>query len=260
MSNWNLWHGCHKYSEGCKNCYVYRIDSSHGRSDSFIVRKNSDFDLPVKKDKNGGYKLKPEDGTVFTCMTSDFFVEDADCWRDEAWSMIKSRPDLNFCIVTKRISQVRERLPLDWGDGYENVAIACTMESRRTVDERLPIFLSLPVKRRLIFCAPLLEEISLKGRLAGIDLVSVGGESGNSARPCKWEWVEKLYVDCLESGTGFHYHQIGSNFIKDGRTYRLPHGKQFDQAGKAQKLLEKLYGKPKRLPFDQTGAALKLNF
>ncbi len=23
---WNLWHGCHRKSEGCMHCYVYRRD------------------------------------------------------------------------------------------------------------------------------------------------------------------------------------------------------------------------------------------
>lgn len=238
MSNWNLWHGCHKYSEGCLNCYVYRTDSSHGRSDSFIVRKNSDFDLPMKKDKNGEYKLKPEGGVVFTCMTSDFFIEDADCWRDEAWKIIKARPDLNFCIVTKRIEQARERLPEDWGEGYLNVAIACTMESQRTADKRLPIFKDFPAKHKIIFCAPLITEISFKDGLDGIEEVSVGGESGGNARPCRWEWVKQIYSACAKYKTAFHYHQIGSNFVKDGKTYHIPHREQFAQAKKAQQLLE----------------------
>ncbi|MEN6339375.1 MAG: DUF5131 family protein, partial [Clostridiaceae bacterium] len=29
--NWNPWHGCHKYSAGCQNCYVYRMDDRHGK-------------------------------------------------------------------------------------------------------------------------------------------------------------------------------------------------------------------------------------
>lgn len=239
--NWNLWHGCHKYSEGCKNCYVYRIDSSHGREDSFIVRKTSDFNLPLKKDRYGGYKLNPESGTVFTCMTSDFFIEDADLWRGEAWKIIKTRRDLQFCIVTKRIKEARERLPEDWGDGYENVAIACTMENQRAVEERLPVFKSFPVKYKLIFCAPLLENLQLEGRLTGIDTVSVGGESGSEARPCRWEWVENIFCACKGGNVPFHFHQIGSNFIKDGKTYHIPHGKQFSQAKKAQKLLEEKF-------------------
>ncbi len=28
MANWNPWHGCRKYSEGCQNCYVYRMDEA----------------------------------------------------------------------------------------------------------------------------------------------------------------------------------------------------------------------------------------
>lgn len=241
MRNWNLWHGCMKYSEGCKNCYVYRIDTSHGRNNSFIVRKNADFDLPLRKDRNGEYKLRPENGTVFTCMTSDFFIEDADLWRDEAWRIMKIRSDLNFCIVTKRITQAEKRFPKDWGDGYENVAIACTMESQRTVEERLAVFCNLPIKHRLIFCAPLLEEIRLEGRLQGIETVSVGGESGENARVCRWEWVKTIFKSCKNDKVAFHYHQIGSNFERDGKIYRIPRNKQFEQARKAQKLLEEMY-------------------
>lgn len=240
MSNWNLWHGCHKYSEGCKNCYVYRIDNSHGRADSFIVRKNADFQLPLKKDRQGEYKLKPEDGVVFTCMTSDFFIEDADCWREDAWKIIKKRSDLTFCIVTKRIKQAMQRFPLDWGSGYDNVLIACSMENQRAVEERLPVFLELPIKHRLIFCAPLLENIDLMGRLKGIHTVSVGGESGSNARPCRWEWVKDIYSACKNENITFHYHQIGSNFIKDGKAFHLPHSRQHAQAEKAQRLLEEL--------------------
>ena len=32
-------------------------------------------------------------------MTSDFFIEDADQWREEVWNFIKIRSDLNFIII-----------------------------------------------------------------------------------------------------------------------------------------------------------------
>ena len=28
---WNLWHGCHKKSEGCRHCYVFRRDAEFRR-------------------------------------------------------------------------------------------------------------------------------------------------------------------------------------------------------------------------------------
>lgn len=239
MPNWNLWHGCRKISSGCLNCYVYSMDGAHGKTDSFIVKKNSDFRLPVKKDRQGRYKLRPEDGVVFTCMTSDFFIEDADLWRQEAWDMIRQRPDLQFCIVTKRITQAAQRLPKDWGDGYDNVAIACTVENNAMAKVRLPVFSAFPAKHKLIFLAPLLEQVELGGYLEGIELVSVGGESGINARPCRWEWIEEIYRTCRDSGVPFHLHQLGAHFVKDGKEYRLPTRKvQHEQAKKAQLLLE----------------------
>lgn len=102
MAIWNPWHGCKKISSGCENCYVYRRDMQFGK-DSSIVTKTLDFNLPVKKNRNGEYKLQSKNEPIYTCMTSDFFIEDADQWRDEVWNFIKIRSDLSFVIITKRI-------------------------------------------------------------------------------------------------------------------------------------------------------------
>lgn len=32
------------------------------------------------------------------CMTSDFFLEEADPWREEAWEIISRRPDVKYKI------------------------------------------------------------------------------------------------------------------------------------------------------------------
>ena len=42
---WNLWHGCHKKSEGCQHCYVYRRDAEFEK-DSNVVHKTASFNLP----------------------------------------------------------------------------------------------------------------------------------------------------------------------------------------------------------------------
>ena len=64
---WNPWHGCKKISEGCLNCYVYRIDGGHGK-ESGTVRLNADFLLPLKQGKDG-MKIKSGE-TVYTCFSS----------------------------------------------------------------------------------------------------------------------------------------------------------------------------------------------
>lgn len=45
---WNLWHGCHKLSQGCKHCYVYRGDAKRN-IDSSVVTQTKSFDLPIQK-------------------------------------------------------------------------------------------------------------------------------------------------------------------------------------------------------------------
>ena len=120
MSTWNPWHGCTKISPGCYHCYVYRRDAEFGK-DASVVSKTASFNLPVKKNRKGEYKLQPDGDFVYTCFTSDFFHPNADEWRPDAWAMMKERSDLDFFFVTKRPERFTVSLPDDWGDGYENV-------------------------------------------------------------------------------------------------------------------------------------------
>ena len=55
---WNPWHGCRKYSEGCRNCYVYWRDASVGR-DASEVRRTAEFDLGTRKNRDGSYRSAP---------------------------------------------------------------------------------------------------------------------------------------------------------------------------------------------------------
>lgn len=208
---WNPWHGCHKYSAGCLNCYVYRIDRLSGR-DSSIVAKTADFRKPVALDRFGRYKI-PAGTMVYTCFSSDFFIEEADAWRDEAWEMISARRDLHFYIVTKRISRFLQCIPADWGHGYENVTLCCTVENQTEADRRLPLFLEAPIRHREIICEPLLAPIDLERWLGGwIEKLTVGGESGEEARVCDYAWVSSLSRQCARRGVAFYFKQTGANF------------------------------------------------
>ena len=229
---WNPWHGCHKLSAGCQNCYVYRIDHQHGK-DSTVVSKTSSFRLPVASKRDKSLQI-PSGERVYTCLSSDFFLEDADDWREEAWSMIKERSDLSFYIITKRIHRLEDCIPSDWGEGYENVTICCTVENQDRADFRLPIFYRTPVRHKELICEPLLEEIDLSPYLGNwIEGVTVGGESGPGARPCDFSWVLKLREQCVRVGVPFHFKQTGAFFVKDGKPYRIPRSQQSAQAKKA---------------------------
>ncbi|HBF39956.1 MAG TPA: hypothetical protein DDW50_21955 [Firmicutes bacterium] len=232
MPFWNPWHGCHKISPGCQNCYVYRRDAEFGK-DSSVVAQTKDFDLPVRRNRAGEYKL-PGPDIVFTCFTSDFFLEDADAWRVEAWQMMRQRRDLHFFMVTKRIDRFRVNPPGDWGEGYDNVSICCTVENQDRAEYRLPIFLEAPIKHKSIICEPILESVDLSVYLSpAIEEVTVGGESGDQARLCDYAWVLDIREQCRKSGVSFYFKQTGARFQKDGRLYNIRRRDQQTQAQKA---------------------------
>lgn len=231
MGMWNPWRGCHKYSEGCKNCYIHKGDAKR-HIDTNIVQLTKNFDAPVARKKNGEYRIKSGE-TIYLCFSSDFLIEEGDVWRQECWNMIKERADLNFIFLTKRIDRFMTSLPDDWNDGYENVTVGCTIENQESADYRLEIFAKLPIKHKNIICQPLIESIYIEKYLDGIELVVVGGESDFNARPLDYDWVLSIREQCINRKVHFEFRQCGTNFIKDGKKYRLNVRQLCSQARKA---------------------------
>ena len=219
---WNPWHGCHKYSEGCQNCYAFFLDKRYGRDTNIVVKNKSGFNLPVKKDRAGNFKL-PSGANIRVCMASDFFLEEADEWRDEAWNIIRKRPDLMFSLLTKRADRIKANLPDDWGDGWDNVTFAVSCENQKRLDERMPYLLDIPAKHRWISLKPFIGEIDLDEYLAEdkIEWVLAGGENYLGSRPLHYEWVKKAYEQCSKHNVKFTFGQTGNIFIKDGVEYKI---------------------------------------
>ena len=233
MDAWNPWHGCRRVSPGCKHCYVFRRDEEYGLNPQEI-RKTKSFSLPVQKNRRGDYKLKREK-EIFTCGTSDFFLEEADEWRIQAWQMIRERSDLDFLIITKRIQRFTVNLPEDWGEGYPNVHIGCTCENQNRTDYRMPVFLSLPICHRHIIHEPMLEPIEIAGYLeqGGIESVICGGESGPEGRVCDYAWIMNTMLQCVEHDVPFHFKQTGTHFKRGEKIYTIGRKDQCSQAAKA---------------------------
>ncbi|MBQ8216520.1 MAG: DUF5131 family protein [Oscillospiraceae bacterium] len=218
MPMWNPWRGCKKCSDGCLHCYIHKGDAKRGVNTEEIV-KTKDFSKPVEKLKNGSYKMKS--GLVYLGFSTDFLIEEADEWRGECWAMIKERQDCSFLFLTKRIERFMHCIPDDWGEGYENVVVCCTVENQRNVDKKLSVFQKLPIKHKCITAQPLIEPIDMEQYLDGIELVVVGGESDPQARPLDYGWVLDIRQQCMRKSVSFEFRQCGTYFIKDGKQYRL---------------------------------------
>lgn len=226
---YNCWHGCHKKSEGCLHCYVYRRDDSIGK-DASKIYKTSSFDLPIKKDRKGQYKY-PSGTEFMMCFSSDFFIEEADEWRKDVLDMISIREDCTFFCITKRPERIIECIPNI--SEYNNLYVYCTMENQNRFDERAPIYLNLPLISKGVMIEPMLEKIDVSKYLNKIDVISIGGESGENARPLNFEWVKEISEQCKKENIEFNFHQTGAKLIVDNKLYNIPRNKQHSQANKA---------------------------
>lgn len=228
---WNPWHGCRKYSEGCDHCYLYHLDRAHGKDGGEIYKVKTNFNLPLKKDRQGNFKV-PSGASLRVCMTSDFFLEEADAWRDEAWNMMRLRPDVHFWLLTKRAHRIRACLPWDWLNGWDNVSLNVTAENQARADERLPVLLEIPAKHKGVMVAPFLGAVDLTRYLASgqLETVFADGENYDGKRPLHYEWVKHLYDQCVQFGVPFSFFGTGNVFVKDGRAYSICKAYQHVQA------------------------------
>ena len=234
---WNPWHGCHKCSEGCQRCYVFEKDKQLGINTENIKQTRSGFKLPVQKIRAKNkttekYELEykiPSGSHIMTCLTSDFFIEEADIWRQQAWEFIHERKDCLFEIITKRPERIEQCLPDNWLDGWKNVVINVTAENEFRAYERIPILLNIEtIRHKGIVIEPMLEYFDISPFLSSgeIEKVTLGGESykGNQglARPLELSWVRQVKEICEEYEVPFYFHQTGSRLVTDtGQTINI---------------------------------------
>jgi protein gp37 len=214
--SWNPWRGCHKVSQGCKNCYMFREQERYGKDPNIVVRSKTTFQDPLKwKDP----------AMVFTCSWSDFFIEEADPWRDEAWEIIKQTPHLTYQILTKRPERIHYGLPDDFFP--RNVWWGISAENQDELEERWDILDS-----ELHFHVPPIMFISAEPLLGPLDLtfafeeidcgdeehnwwtraadwVIVGGESGPDYRPMNPDWARDILKQCREHEVPYFMKQMG---------------------------------------------------
>lgn len=207
----NPWRGCTKVSPGCKNCYMFTEQTRYGQDPGVVTRTKTWRD-PHKWQKEAAAANRFD--RVFTCSWSDWFHKDADPWRDEAWALVRSCPNLIFQILTKRPERILDHLPRDWHDGYPNVWLGVSAEDQAHYNKRYSLLAYIPARVRFISAEPLIGGINFNvSSLKGIHWVIFGGESGPGARECNAGWIMLGVVQCQEAGVAAFVKQLGARPI-----------------------------------------------
>lgn len=226
---WNPWTGCHRQGPGCLKCYMFRIYRKAGRDPEILIRAAvSTFNFPLTIKENV---------FIFTCSMSDFFHEDADAWRAEAWKIIKQTPHITYQILTKRPQRILKCLPPDWGDGYPNVWLGVSGEDEVNVYKRVKILLMIPAVIHFLSAEPLLEEVMSdrnKTLLMDLDWIIIGGESGYrfgeySYRKMELSWAQSIIDYGKSNGIAIFNKQVGSHYHFNAPRLGDWHGGDIDQ-------------------------------
>ena len=186
-SSHNFWYGCQKVSPECAYCYAERWAKRTGRDFANVTRVK-DFTAPLRW---------PEPKVIFTCSLSDFFVKEADTWRDEAWEVIRKAYWHTWLILSKRWDRVLANPDfIPWnkqrGGIWPNVWLGVSAGNQRMLKQRMEeMTYATGAAKTFLSAEPLLGDLGLGNYLYTrlqtgdgnyplhkLDLVIVGGESG----------------------------------------------------------------------------------
>ena len=217
--SFNFWTGCQKISPGCKNCYMFIAQERRGVDPTQILRCRTTWGQPLKWQREADQA--GESKSAFACSYSDFFLPEADGWRDDAWALIRQTPNLIWQLMTKRPHLIADRLPADWGDGYKNVWLGTSAELKKYLS-RLDILRKIPCVLRWVDFAPTLEDLmpELSEHIDGFGWVNVSGEMGCNAvepRPFDLQWARNIRDLCSERGISFYLSHVGGRSRYPGR-------------------------------------------
>jgi protein gp37 len=214
-ASWNPWTGCHKVSKECVGCYADALQTRMGRVFNVLALTQT-WKLPYEL--NAIAKAQNSKAICFVCSLSDFFHQDADHWRRDAWRIIKDCTNVNFMLLTKRPERIAECLPADWNDGrnYPGAWLGTTCGVRSSY-ARIDTLRAIPCPLRFISIEPLMESVA-DIDLTGIGWVAAGGMSGvlHKTQRMKMEWAAEVHDLCKEQNIPFLFKQASNIHTERG--------------------------------------------
>ena len=223
-ATWNPVRGCTKVSEGCRNCYAERF-AERFRGTPGPYEQGFDLRLvPEKIDQPARWK-RPR--RIFVNSMSDLFHEGVDDAYIERVCRVMADADHHaYQVLTKRHTRLQALLSGDlrWAAELPHVWWGVSAEDVPTGQPRIDALCDTPASRRWVSVEPLIADPAGL-RLAMVDWVVVGGESGPGARPMEPDWVRGLLRTCQRLGIPFFLKQwggakAGGEALLDGEEYR----------------------------------------
>ena len=223
----NAWMGCTKVSAGCDRCYAETLTRNRmgldiwGPNRPRQVTSDDYWRKPTRWNADAARQgLRRR---VFCGSLMDWAEKHpvAEATRPRLWKTIQATPWLDWLLLTKRPGRIAGLLPIDWGEGYDNVWLGTSIEDMR-VAWRSDHLRVLPAIVRFVSYEPALGPLDGLD-LTGIDWMIYGGESGPGFRPegvtdDHHVWARTMRDRCREAGTAFFFKQSAALRTETGTT------------------------------------------
>ena len=215
----NPWEGCQKVGPGCDNCYAEARDKrftggTHWGPGAPRRRTSpANWAKPLKWNREAAITgTRPR---VFCASLADVFDNAVDPqWRADLFELILKTPNLDWLLLTKRPGNIAKMLPLDWGKGWPNVWLGCTVVNQDEAERDVPKLLAVNAAVRFLSVEPMLGPVDL----TNLDITSDGDI--DALNPTLWhdeverwrdtepEWKESMmdFYDLYEMPTSGQMH------------------------------------------------------
>jgi len=183
---WNPLAGCTRHSEGCNNCYAFKMTkrlAAMGQKNYMGLAGNGHFNgvvrtlpdmlqVPMRRKKPTMYFVNSMSDLFHKAVPDDFI--------DQVFAVMASCPQHIFQVLTKRADRMAEymcagnRLERIYDQWYSvndktpcaaawplpNVWMGVSVENQEQADLRIPHLLKVPARVRFLSCEPLLGPLS----------------------------------------------------------------------------------------------------
>lgn len=243
-ATWNIFTGCTKVSEGCRNCYAERdwARLSTIPGSVYFGRDFSDVQFHPERLSIPANWKRPR--KIFVNSMSDLFHESvSDDARDRVFEVFATNPRHIFQVLTKRPRKMSEYWRTWTAKNklwLKNVWAGITVEDQKALDERIKFLFDVPVSCRWLSIEPMIGPVDIRPYLDAPDMgwprtfvhgndpnidildecpqfwdwctcslswVVVGGESGPHPREMNPKWARDVISACKAAKTPVFFKQ-----------------------------------------------------
>lgn len=185
-STFNPWIGCTKVGPGCDNCYaeadfdLRKHRAKWGPSNPRSRTSPANWKNPLQWNRQHAefFAQHGRRRRVFCASLADVFDNDVpDEWRADLIKLIKSTPNLDWLLLTKRIGNVERMVQeatdlIDYGEGWQSmwgqgkwpdhVLLGATICNQEEADRDITKLLKIPARVRFISVEPMLGPVDIR--------------------------------------------------------------------------------------------------